>query len=96
MSIDRKTVLKVADLARLELTEEEIPRLTEQMAAIVSFVERINELDTTGIEPAAHVLALVNRSRPDEIIPSPATPEEILSLAPDRTEDCIRVPRVLE
>ena len=96
MSIDRKTVLKVADLARLELTEAEIPRLTEQMAAIVSFVERINELDTTGIEPAAHVLALVNRTRPDELIPSPATPEEILALAPDRTEDCIRVPRVLD
>jgi Asp-tRNA(Asn)/Glu-tRNA(Gln) amidotransferase C subunit len=60
------------------------------MAAIITFVERINELDTTGIDPPPTARPC-HRTRPDELIPSPATPEEILALAPDRTEDCIRV-----
>ena len=96
MSIDRDTVLKVAGLARLELTEAEIEQMTGQMNEIVSFVEKINELDTKGIEPTAHVLDVKNKLREDEITESPATLEEILSLAPERHENFISVPRVIE
>lgn len=96
MSIDRDTVLKVAHLARLELTEEEVTTMTGQMSEIVSFVEKINELDTTGIEPTAHVLDVKNKLREDSVTESPATLEEILSLAPERHENFISVPRVIE
>jgi len=96
MSIDRETVLKVASLARLELTEEEVASMTGQMSEIIRFVEKINELDTRGIEPTAHVLNVKNRVREDSIIPSPATVEEMLSLAPERHENFISVPRVFE
>ena len=96
MAIDRDTVIRVANLARLELTDTEMEQMTGQMAGIVPFVEKINELDTEGIEPAAHVLDVRNRVRPDEVIPSPATVEELIALAPDSGQNMIRVPRVIE
>ena len=96
MSIDRDAVLKAAKLARLELTDDEVSTMTGQMSEIVNFVEKINKLDTTGIEPTANVLDIKNKFRDDVPIPSPATLEEILSLAPERQDNLISVPRVIE
>ncbi|MCK5268035.1 MAG: Asp-tRNA(Asn)/Glu-tRNA(Gln) amidotransferase subunit GatC [Spirochaetes bacterium] len=95
MSIDAQTVKKTAKLARLELTENEISQLTVQMEKIVKFVEKINQLDTEGIVPTAHVLDIKNVSREDAAVNS-SIRDELLKLAPESKDGFILVPRVIE
>ena len=95
MSIDAQTVKKVAKLARLELTENEISQHTKQMEKIVKFVEKINQLDTEGIVPTAHVLDIKNVSREDAAVNS-SIRDELLKLAPESKDGFILVPRVIE
>lgn len=95
MSIDAQTVKKVAKLARLELTENEISQHTKQMEKIVKFVEKINQLDTEGIVPTAHVLDINNVSREDAAVNS-SIRDELLKLAPESKDGFILVPRVIE
>lgn len=94
--INSKTVERVAALSRLELDHESINKLTGQMQQIVDFVEKINELDTDGIEPTAHAITVNNVTREDKEVASPATLDEILKLAPERNGNFIAVPRVIE
>jgi aspartyl-tRNA(Asn)/glutamyl-tRNA(Gln) amidotransferase subunit C len=89
--IDRDQVLHVARLARLELTEEEIGRMSTELSVILEHVERMNELDLDGVEPTSHVVSLSNVLRADEPRPS-ADRERILADAPDRAEGAFRVP----
>jgi len=96
MSINRDTVNKVANLARLDLTEAETETMIKDLSNIVSFVEKINELDTTGITPTAHVLDVNNVMREDEEKPAECSLEDMISLAPAREGSFIAVPRVLE
>ncbi len=65
--ISEAEVLHVADLARLELTEPEMTRMTEQMNNILSYVETLGRLDTTDIEPTTHAIQVTNVFRSDEI-----------------------------
>ncbi len=95
MSIDAQTVKKTAKLSRLELTENEISHLTVQMEKIVKFVEKINQLDTEGIVPTAHVLDIKNVSREDAAVNS-SIRDELLKLAPESKDGFILVPRVIE
>jgi aspartyl-tRNA(Asn)/glutamyl-tRNA(Gln) amidotransferase subunit C len=91
MAISRDEVLHVADLARLDLTEEEIERFRDQLSAILEAVGKVGELDLTGVEPTAHPLDLVNVWANDE--PRPSLPvEEALRNAPDRAGNFFRVP----
>ncbi len=89
--IDRDQVLHVARLARLELTEEEIGRMSTELSVILEHVERMNQLDLDGVEPTSHVVSLSNVLRSDEPRPS-AERERILADAPDRAEGAFRVP----
>ncbi len=89
--IDRDQVLHVARLARLELTEEEIGRMSTELSMILEHVERMNQLDLDGVEPTSHVVSLSNVLRPDEPRPS-AERERILADAPDPAEGAFRVP----
>ena len=89
--IDRDQVLHVARLARLELTEEEIGRMSTELSVILEHVERMNQLDLDGVEPTSHVVSLSNVLRPDEPRPS-AERERILAGAPDPAEGALRVP----
>jgi aspartyl-tRNA(Asn)/glutamyl-tRNA(Gln) amidotransferase subunit C len=85
----------VARLARLALGTEEKERLRSQLDAILGYVEQLGRIDTTGIEPTAHVLPLVNVMRDDEVRPSyPA--DAMLANAPDPQDGQFRVPRILE
>ena len=95
MKITRAEVEHVARLARLELTEEEKDTFTGQMDAILAYVEKLNELDTTGIVPTAHAVPMENAFRADEIRPSIGV-ENALANAPGRMEDFFRVPKVIE
>ena len=89
--IDREQVLHVARLARLELTDEEVERMSGELTTILDHVERMNELDLDGVEPTSHVVALENVLRADE--PRPSWPrEQVLEPAPDPAEGAFRVP----
>jgi aspartyl-tRNA(Asn)/glutamyl-tRNA(Gln) amidotransferase subunit C len=89
--IDREQVLHVARLARLELTDAEIERMSGELSTILEHVERMNELDLAGVEPTSHVVALENALRADE--PRPSWPRErVLDQAPDPAQGAFRVP----
>src|SRR5215217_1770027 len=91
MAISKKEVLHVASLARLELTDEEVERFTEQLGAILEAVGKVSELDLTGVEPLSHPLDLVNVWAEDE--PRPSLPvAEALANAPESEEGHFRVP----
>lgn len=94
MSLSRDAVQKVALLARLQLTEDELDTLTVQLAHIVDYVQQLAELNTDGIEPLAHALELQNVFAEDALCPS--LPRELaLANAPKRDDECYRVPAVL-
>lgn len=93
--ISREQVEHVAKLARLNLTEEETVKYTSQLNAILHFVEKLNDLDTEGIEPTSHVMEVYNVMREDENRPS-IEREEALRNAPDQEEGHFKVPAVME
>lgn len=70
MALTRQDVEKVSLLARLQLAPDELDRMTEQLGAVVGYVEQLNELDVTNVEPMAHAVPTSNVFRPDELRPS--------------------------
>lgn len=94
MKIDRTQVEHVATLARLKVTDQDIERLTDQINGILTYMEQLNELDTTGIEPMAHALNLKTPFRDDQVKAS-IDPDEALANAPDREDLFFRVPRII-
>ncbi len=95
MNLTRDDVAQVALLARLRLSPDELDDFTGQLTKIVGFVEQLNELDTTGVEPLAHGVELRNVFREDKL--GPALPREAaLANAPARSDDSFLVPAVLE
>ena len=95
MKITVSDVEQVAGLARLEFEGEEKELFAKQLDNILSYVDKLNELDTTGVEPTSHVLPIKNVMRPDEVKPS-LTPDEALANAPERSGDFYRVPKIIE
>ena len=93
--IDAEHVRKVAKLARLALTEAEIEEFTGQLGAILQYVEKMNELDTTGVEPLAHCLPISNVFREDRVKPSLGT-DVTLANAPQRDGSFFSVPKILD
>lgn len=95
MSITVKDVEHVANLARLALTEEEKEQFTGQLNAILKYADKLNELDTAGVEPTSHVLPLSNVMRDD--VPAKSLPiAKVLRNAPEAEDDQFKVPAVLE
>jgi aspartyl-tRNA(Asn)/glutamyl-tRNA(Gln) amidotransferase subunit C len=89
--IDRDQVLHVARLARLELSESEIDRMTSELSDVLRHIEKIGELDLEGVAPTTHVIDLVNALRPDE--PEPCLPVEVvLAAAPEPVAGGFGVP----
>ncbi len=89
--IDRTQVLHVARLARLELADEQVERMTHDLSSVLDHIEKIGELDLEGVEPAAQVVDVVNALRPDE--PRPSLPREVaLATAPEVVGDGFGVP----
>jgi aspartyl-tRNA(Asn)/glutamyl-tRNA(Gln) amidotransferase subunit C len=87
-------VAYVARLARLELSEEELDRYTEQLAAVLDHAADVASLDTSGVPPTAHPLPLVNVLREDLVRPS-LDRDEVLAQAPASEDDRFRVPPIL-
>jgi aspartyl-tRNA(Asn)/glutamyl-tRNA(Gln) amidotransferase subunit C len=91
MAITREEVLHVAKLARLELTHEEVERLTGELSAILDAVSKVSELDLSDVPPTSHPLALVNAWGED--VPRPSLSlDEAFANAPDREGDLFKVP----
>ena len=94
MGLTRSEVQKVALLGRLLLTDDELARMTTQLAAIVAYVCQLEEIDTSNVEPMAHAADLANVFAEDVPVRS-LDREKALANAPKRDEDCYRVPAVL-
>jgi aspartyl-tRNA(Asn)/glutamyl-tRNA(Gln) amidotransferase subunit C len=89
--IDREQVLHVARLARLELSEDEVARMTGELSAILDHIEKISALDLDGVPPTSHVIDVPNALRPDE--PRPSLPRDVaLENAPAVDDDGFSVP----
>ena len=86
---------KVARLARLELSEEEKATFGSQLEQILTYMEQLNRLDTSGVEPTSHAIPVYNVFREDEVRPS-LPQEEVLAIAPDEEDGHFRVPRIIE
>jgi aspartyl-tRNA(Asn)/glutamyl-tRNA(Gln) amidotransferase subunit C len=91
VAITREEVLHVAKLARLELTDAEVERLTSELSAILEAVSKVSELDLSDVPPTSHPLAVVNTWGEDEPRPSLAL-DETFANAPARDGDLFRVP----
>jgi len=91
MAITREEVLHVARLASLELTDDEVERLTGELSAILEAVSKVSELDLSDVEPTSHPLELVNALAEDE--PRPSLPlDDVFANAPAREGDLFKVP----
>ncbi len=93
--ITRAEVEHVARLGRLELSEGEMERMTAQLDAILGYMEKLNALDTSQVEPTTTVIPMVSVMREDIVRPS-LDREEALANAPDRADAFFRVPRIIE
>jgi aspartyl-tRNA(Asn)/glutamyl-tRNA(Gln) amidotransferase subunit C len=94
MKITREEVEHVAKLARLELKAQELETFGRQLSEILTYIDKLNELDTSGVEPMSHAVGVMNVFREDETGKS-LDVEEALGNAPARQEGFFRVPKVL-
>jgi aspartyl-tRNA(Asn)/glutamyl-tRNA(Gln) amidotransferase subunit C len=95
MKLTRQDVQRVATLARLRLTAAEEDRLTEQLDNILQYMDKLNQLDTSHIEPLAHVVDIVNAFREDKIT-NRSNADALLVNAPAKDETFFQVPKILE
>ncbi len=95
MKITREDVEHVAQLARLHFGEEELESFTHQMDAILTYMDQLNELDTSQVEPTTHAMELVNVFRED-VVTGSIPVEKVLTNAPRHSGQSFQVPRVIE
>lgn len=95
MKIDEATLSKIANLARLEVKEEEKKALIENLENVLSWMEQLNEVDTEGVEPLTHILDEENKWRAD-IGENTLDRETALANAPSKTKTYFKVPKVIE
>jgi aspartyl-tRNA(Asn)/glutamyl-tRNA(Gln) amidotransferase subunit C len=93
--IDEQKVRAVAKLSRLDLTDDEVEAFRRQLSALLEYLEKLNELDTTGIEPLAHCLPVSNVFREDKAGESLGV-EKTLANAPQRDGEFFKVPKILD
>ena len=93
-NLSRAEVAKLANLARIEMTDVELDALSSEFAIILGAVDRVQEVAKSDVQPTSHPLPINNVTRPDVVIPS-LTPDEALSGAPAQEEQRFRVPQIL-
>jgi len=94
MAVTLQDVEHVSALARLEFSADEKIKLTAQLNTILEYMDQLNRLDTSNVEPLSHVVELNNVFRDDMIVPG-VSREEALKNAPARTEEFFKVPKVI-
>lgn len=95
MSVTKKDVEKIAELARLKFDDKELENFTDDMNNILSYVEKLNELNTENVEPLSHPNEASNVLREDELQKS-VSAEDALKNAPDKDEKFFKVPKVIK
>lgn len=95
MSIDIDTARKVAKLARIRVNDGDLPALAQKLSSIMGFMEQLNEVDVTGIEPMTSVTPMRLKRRAD-VVTDGNMQEAILKNAPDAREGFFAVPKVVE
>jgi aspartyl-tRNA(Asn)/glutamyl-tRNA(Gln) amidotransferase subunit C len=95
MSITAEEIERIAKLAKLEFSQDEKEQFRQEFGKILTYIEKISEVDVEGVEPLASIEGLENVSRNDEMVPS-LSAQEALSNAPRHNEVFIKVPKVLE
>ncbi|QYX56138.1 Asp-tRNA(Asn)/Glu-tRNA(Gln) amidotransferase subunit GatC [Roseovarius sp. SCSIO 43702] len=95
MSIDRETAARVAKLARIRVEDEALPALAEEFNTILGFIEQLNEVDVTGVEPMTSVTPMRLKRREDKVTDGHQQ-EKVLANAPDAREGFFAVPKVVE
>jgi aspartyl-tRNA(Asn)/glutamyl-tRNA(Gln) amidotransferase subunit C len=93
--ISEKDVQYVADLARIHLKNEEIKRLTTDLEKILHYINKLNTLDVSDVQPTSHVLPLKNVQREDTVRPS-LTQQETLKMSVEQQDGAFKVPKVIE
>jgi len=93
-SLSRDEVAKLAGLARIEMSEDELVSLSKEFTVILDAVARIQEVASADVAPTSHPLSLRNVFRPDVVVPS-LSPEDALSGAPAQEDQRFRVPQIL-
>ena len=95
MALEASQVEKIAHLARLDVDADDVPDYARNLSAILAFVEQLNRVDTTGVEPLAHPLEATQRLRSD-VVTEPDEREKFLRNAPLTEDGLYLVPRVIE
>jgi aspartyl-tRNA(Asn)/glutamyl-tRNA(Gln) amidotransferase subunit C len=99
MKITREEVLRVAELAHLELSEAEVAKYQQQLDSILEYIAKLNAVDTSKVEPMAQVLAeskTVNPAMRDDVVVPCDVAKDVLKQAPDAEGAYFRVPKVIE
>ncbi len=95
MSVDQNTVRRIARLARIAVTDDEVPHLQGELNAILAFVEQLNEVDVEGVEPMTSVTPMVMKKRQD-IVTDGGRAQDIVRNAPATEDSFFLVPKVVE
>jgi aspartyl-tRNA(Asn)/glutamyl-tRNA(Gln) amidotransferase subunit C len=95
MSVDQTTVRRIARLARIAVTDQDVPHLQDELNAILSFVEQLGEVDVEGVEPMTSVIPMAMKKRED-IVTDGGYPDRIIENAPVTEDNFFVVPKVVE
>ncbi len=93
--LTRDDVLKLAQLARLDLSDEEIERYAKELSEILHYVEQLQKVNTSGLEPTNQVTGLTNVMRDDEVVDYGYVPKELLKNVPHVQDSLIKVKRMI-
>lgn len=94
--IDKATVKYVAFLSRLNLNEKELELYSKQLASILSYISKLNEIDTTNVQPTSHALATLKNVFRKDLLKSSLNVDDVLKNAPSKEGDFFKVPQVIE
>lgn len=94
-TITNDDVRHLAQLSSLQMSDAEVESLRADIEKIINYINQLDELDTDGVEPTYQVTGLQNVWRDDEIIDSSVSRRQLLALAAEQSDNCVKVPRVL-
>ncbi|MFC2430946.1 MAG: Asp-tRNA(Asn)/Glu-tRNA(Gln) amidotransferase subunit GatC [Candidatus Saccharimonas sp.] len=94
-TITNDDVRHLAQLSSLQMSDAEVESLRADIEKIINYINQLDELDTDGVEPTYQVTGLQNVWRDDEIIDSSVSRQQLLALAAEQSDNCVKVPKVL-
>jgi aspartyl-tRNA(Asn)/glutamyl-tRNA(Gln) amidotransferase subunit C len=93
--LSREDVLKLARLARLALTDEEVEEFRKELEGVLQYVDQLQDVDVSGLRPTTQVTGLKNVMRDDAVVDYGISNKQLLALAPNRQDDLLKVKRML-